>query len=58
LGSTKPIHLRYNEVIEKQKQKVQRMKEEVEEERIRRDPEDYGAATHRPQLCKESIKMA
>mmetsp|Transcript_1411 Transcript_1411/g.1893 ORF Transcript_1411/g.1893 Transcript_1411/m.1893 type:complete len:113 (+) Transcript_1411:843-1181(+) len=43
--------------MEKHQQKMDEKRKQLEEEKFNKDPESYGAASHKPQLCSESRKL-
>lgn len=45
---SRPIHERYEEILKKREDMIFLKREEEMRKRVERDPESYGAATHKP----------
>lgn len=47
----KPIQDRVKEDMQRREEKLQKLRLELELQKHLKDPESFGSATHRPQLC-------
>lgn len=54
----RPLHERYEEIMKNKKKKIEKLAEQENKRRVDKDPESYGAATHKPQINEKSRRVA
>lgn len=57
VAAQKPIHLRYQEVLQKKEHKLKQIQELQKMKEIEKDPESHGFASHKPVINPKSVQM-